>query len=827
MSDEKSQIRAEKPTMSTEKPTKRAEKPTMSAEKPTIRAEKPTMSAEKPQKSVEKFPLPTSNIRPLHEPNVDQSGKRRTKALPRSQRLKQLEMLLALSRRMASYDTLDDVLYALVEMTTNEIGAERGSLFLNDPSTNELYSRVAQGNLKREIRLLNSSGIAGHVYLTGESLIIQNPYADARFNKDIDEQTGFTTNNILCVPIRTVKGEIIGVAQTLNKRKGEFNENDRETLESMTTQGTSSLQGAQFIEQMKAQRIQEMEFVEIVSEVTADIKLGSLLQRVMGEATRLLNADRSTLFLNDEKTNELWSEVSQGLASMQIRLPNHMGIAGAVFTSGKSINMPYAYADLRFDPTFDKRTGYFTRSILCVPIINKYGKVIGVTQVLNKRGGPFSSEDESRLRAFTAKISIALENAKLFADVQNMKNYSEAMLESMSNGVVTMDETDKIVTCNQAGLRILRASSAQLLQRPVADIFTGENTWVLEKLTQVGESGKLEVLMDAELVFNEEKISSNVTVLPLSSAEHKRIGSMIMIEDISSEKRLKSTMSRYMDPGIADKLLATGAEMLGGHSVEATVLFSDIRGFTSHSEKLGAQGTVAMLNEYFTLMVDCIQNEGGMLDKFIGDAIMAAFGMPVAHDDDVDRSVRASIAMIVALRRWNVQRASDGKDPIDIGIGLNTDMVVSGNIGSKKRMDYTMIGDGVNLAARLESSCKQYGARILISEFTYKKLRGTYRAREIDLAVHKGKTLPVAVYEILDFHTEETYPHLIDAMGHFRDGLGTYRARAFGPAKVLFEKVLALNPNDKTAKLYTERCDFLSANPPAEDWCGVWVLEEK
>ena len=302
---------------------------------------------------------------------------------------------------------------------------------------------------------------------------------------------------------------------------------------------------------------------------------------------------------------------------------------------------------------------------------------------------------------------------------------------------------------------------------------------------------------------------------------------MIIIEDISSEKRLKSTMSRYMDPGIADRLVAAGAEMLGGQAVEATVLFSDIRGFTTHSEKLGPQGTVAMLNEYFTLMVDCIQAEGGMLDKFIGDAIMAGFGIPVAHDDDVDRAMRASINMIRELGRWNVQRTSDGKAPIDIGIGLNTDMVVSGNIGSKKRMDYTMIGDGVNLASRLESACKQYGAHILISEFTYRKLRGTYRAREIDLVVVKGKTQPVGIYEILDYHTDKTYPQLSDAMGYFRDGLGKYRAREFDSARTLFDKVLAINPADKAAKLYVERCEHLIATPPPEEWAGVWVMEEK
>jgi len=743
------------------------------------------------------------------------------------QRARLVGLLLEVSRRMAAYDTLDEVLRALVEMTSAELDAERGTLFLNDPATNELYSRVAQGNIKREIRLLNTTGIAGHVYTSGEPLIIDDPYSDPRFNRAIDEQTGFVTRNIVCVPIRTVKGEVIGVAQALNKRHGHFTARDRDVLDAMTTQGTVALQGAQFIERMKAVRAQEMEFVETVSEVTADIKLGSLLQKVMGEATRLLNAERSTLFLNDDKTHELWSEVGQGLEAMQIRMPNHVGIAGTVFTSGKSINIPYAYADLRFNPSFDRKTGYFTRSILCVPIVNKHGKLIGVTQVLNKRGGPFTAEDESRLRAFTAQISIALENAKLFADVQNMKNYSDAMLESMSNGVLTLDDAGKIATCNAASLRILRATAADVLHKSAQEYFGADNPWLLEKLARVAQNAHAEITMDGELVCGGERVSANLTVLPLKSADNKRLGSLVVIEDISSEKRLKSTMSRYMDPGIADRLIEAGGEALGGHSVEATVLFADIRSFTTHSEKLGPQGTVAMLNEYFTLMVECIQREGGMLDKFIGDAIMAGFGVPVAHDDDVDRSVRAAIAMIRELQRWNAQRASEGRAPIDIGIGLNTDFVVSGNIGSKKRMDYTMIGDGVNLASRLESACKQYGSHILASEHTYEKLRGTYRAREIDLVVVKGKTKPVSIYEILDYHTDETYPRISDALGHFRDALVKYRGRDFAGARALFQKVLDINANDRTAKLYVERCDELLKSPPPPDWAGVWVMASK
>jgi adenylate cyclase len=282
-----------------------------------------------------------------------------------------------------------------------------------------------------------------------------------------------------------------------------------------------------------------------------------------------------------------------------------------------------------------------------------------------------------------------------------------------------------------------------------------------------------------------------------------------------------------MDPGIADQMVANGAEMLGGKNVVATVLFSDIRSFTTITEQLGAQGTVALLNEYFTLMVDCIQREEGMLDKFIGDAIMAAFGIPVAHDDDPDRAVRSAIAMIVELRIWNAARVADGKLPVDIGVGLNSDNVVSGNIGSKKRMDYTIIGDGVNLAARLESACKQYGAHILISEFTYRNLRGTYRTRELDFVVVKGKTKPVAIYEVLDYHTEQSYPSLIDAMGLFRNALTKYRHQEWAAARKLFNEVLALNPDDKAATMYLERCDHLENNPPPPDWDGTWVMESK
>ncbi len=742
-------------------------------------------------------------------------------------RLRLAETLVTVSRTVASMETLDEVLATLVELTTRETDADRGTLFLNDPATGELYSRVAQGQRSREIRFPNDVGIAGHVFQTGSGLIVNDAYRHPHFNPDIDEQTGYRTERVACAPVRTMKGSIIGVAQVLNKRKGDFTSEELSLLEEMTTQAAVALMNSQYVESMERKRSEELQFLELVSDITSELDLGALLQRIMGEATRLLKADRSTLFLNDIRSGQLFARVADGDSVDEFRFPNNAGIAGTVFTTGESINIPHAYADLRFNPDFDKQTGYFTRSILCVPVVSKTGETIGVTQILNKRGGPFTDEDEQRLKAFTAQVSIALQNAKLFDDVQTMKNYNEAMLESMSNGVLTLDE-DRIATCNAAGAGILRSNEAAVIGQAAETVLGTANPLLIGMINRVQETQSPELAMDVDLTVGEETetVSVNATVLPLISADAKRLGTMVMLEDISGEKRVRSTMARYMDPGLADQLVRKDEELLGGKSVEVTIMFSDVRRFTTVAEELGAQGTVALLNDYFTIMVECIQQQGGMLDKFIGDAIMAAFGLPVSHGDDADRGVRAAIDMITSLFEWNQRRVSDGRAPIDMGIGLNTDLVVAGNIGSPKRMDFTIIGDGVNLASRLESACKQYSARILISEHTYGRLKGVYRTREVDHVIVKGKTEPVGVYEVLDYHSNETFPNLMDAVNCFRDGIEKYRRGDWDQAVTAFDEALKANPDDELSRTYTERCEQLLASPP-DAWDGVWAMTSK
>ena len=547
--------------------------------------------------------------------------------------------------------------------------------------------------------------------------------------------------------------------------------------------------------------------LDVVRDLSSELELAPFLRKIISTITKMLNAERSTLYLYDEKTDELYTEVGEGLDALEIRMPTTMGIAGTVFRSSQPIRLSDPYSDPRFNRAIDRQLGFVTRSMLSVPVINKQGRTIGVIQVLNKVNGFFSEDDEQRLQTFSSQVSIALENAKLFNDVQAIKNYNESILESMSSGVMTVNEEGTIVTCNAAAYRILHVAPDYILRQKAEDFFGAANAWFVEKLQQVEKDKSDNVTIDATLHVYGKEIQANVTILPLTHVMQRQSGLLIMIEDITREKRLKSTMSRYVDASVAEKLLESDADVLGGQNSLVTVLFSDIRGFARLTEELGPAETVALLNQLFTAMVDCIQREGGMLDKFIGDALMAEFGIPLSRPDDEDRAVRAAILMQRELRILNDLRVINGHQPLSVGIGINTDTVISGNIGSPKRMDYTVIGDGVNLASRIERACRKYGAGILVGESTFRRLTGRYQVREVDRVILAGKSEAVSLYEILDHYSEESFPQMKRVVDAFHEGLRLYRQRRWDQAIAAFMAVIELNPHDLCSRKYITRCE--------------------
>jgi adenylate cyclase len=577
---------------------------------------------------------------------------------------------------------------------------------------------------------------------------------------------------------------------------------------------------------------EEVQLLEMTTELSFELNLLKLLEKIMDTTKELLSADRCTLFLTDEGTGELWSQVAQGVETQEIRFPNHLGIAGSVFTSGQTVNIPDAYADDRFNPDFDKKTGYYTRSILCMPVKNKHSKTIGVTQVLNKRGGPFTDIDERRLKAFSAQASIALENAKLFEDILAVRNYNESMLESMRSGIITLNANTDIIKINLAAACLvghdLEGIADDSAHRTIKETFTEKNPWVMKKIHKVMATGKREQTMDTDLLLpNGKAVPVNLTIVALPNADTDLAGVLVVLEDITNEQRLRTAIARYMTKEVADRLLEEGNGILGGQMQTATVMFTDIRNFTGISEKIGPKETVALLNEYFSIMVDIIFTYEGTLDKYIGDAIMAVFGAPFSTGEDADRSVRTAIDMINALKTFNRKREKHSLETIKIGIGINSNEILSGNIGSIKRMDYTVIGDGVNLAARLEGVNKIYGTDIIISESTRRELKGDYTLREIDHIRVKGKTEPVGIYQILDYHDERSFPNMDDVLELFDNGLKCYRHDNWLKAIKFFSNALNLNPGDYVSKLFLDRCRHYLRNPPSNEWGGVWVMETK
>ncbi len=220
-----------------------------------------------------------------------------------------------------------------------------------------------------------------------------------------------------------------------------------------------------------------------------------------------------------------------------------------------------------------------------------------------------------------------------------------------------------------------------------------------------------------------------------------------MVEGLQERDKLRSTMGKYMTEELVQHLLAGSVE-LGGKQLEVTIMFCDLRDFTTFSESRGAPEIVEVLNEYFTEMVDCVMSEGGVVDKYIGDNIMAVFGAPVSRGDDAVRAVRATVKMRAALIKLNARWEAAGKATLRFGIGLHTGTVVAGNIGSAKRMEYTVIGDAVNVASRLESKTKELATDLLISEATYERAKSVCDADPAGEIHVKGRQKAVAIYKV-------------------------------------------------------------------------------
>jgi signal transduction histidine kinase len=325
--------------------------------------------------------------------------------------------------RLANAETdLGRQIALITQQACGLLGADRGTLFLLDKATGDLHSSTAMGLPGKTIRLKLHQGLAGLVAATGQAVMVDDAYADARFYRAVDDVTGYRTQRVLCVPIKNRRGDVLGVLELLNKHAGRFTPEDEEVLNLLAAQAGVALANAQLYDGLRTNLDRLSRLMKVGVAISSELDLDALLRTISQTTSQLLQAERSTVFLVDRAKGELWSRVAEGLDRGEIRIPMHTGIAGLVATTGAPVRISNAYTDPRFNPEVDKRTGFQTRNILCSPMRNPRGQVIGVFQVLNKRGGDFTPLDEQLLASLSSQVAVAAENAQLYDEVQRAYN---------------------------------------------------------------------------------------------------------------------------------------------------------------------------------------------------------------------------------------------------------------------------------------------------------------------------------------------------------------------------------------------------------------------
>jgi adenylate cyclase len=777
---------------------------------------------------------------------------------------------------------LQEMLHSITLKTGELLGADRTTIFLLDEEKQELWSIVAaaEGDRSLEIRIPANKGIGGEVATFKQVINIPfDFYNDPRshFAQEQEKRTGYRTYTMLALPLLNEHGQLVAVVQLLNKLKS-VNNSDAPLSERIDTKGFIRTDEQLFQEFAPSIRLilessrsfyvatQKQRAVAALMKAIKSLSQSSLdledtLKRVMDEAKELMNADRSTLWLIDRDRHELWTKITQDDASTkELRVPIGKGFAGIVAVSGKKLNIGF---DLYDDPDsetakkLDQQNGYRTCSLLCMPVFNADQELIGVTQLVNKKKSgdfphynpaswpkapecfqaSFDRNDEEFMEAFNIQAGVALHNAQLFATVKQQEQMQRDILRSLSNGVVSTDKAGLIIAANESAKRLLGLELEDRLEgKLVTDaigIKEGDfSKWYQDALHATDSKCRQQYYPDRTLVTTgTEKHSINLSINTIADAsdQDQVRGALVVMEDISDEKRLKSTMYRYMTQELAEELLKLDDAKLGGDRKEVSILFSDIRGYTTLTENLEAEEVVSMLNEYFESMVEAVFKHKGTLDKYIGDAIMAVFGSPLPLEEHAWMAVQTSLEMRERLHDFNQRRHTDDKPRIKIGIGINSDTVISGNIGSSKRMEFTAIGDGVNLGSRLESISKQYGCDIIISQNTFKPCQENIWARELDYIRVKGRNEPVSIYELVGLRSNSISSEKIEVIEHYYKGREYYLKRDFNRARAEFAQVLAADNQDKAAMLHLLRCQHWLQSPPTEsDWDeGVWTFQEK
>jgi len=419
-------------------------------------------------------------------------------------------------------------------------------------------------------------------------------------------------------------------------------------------------------------------------------------------------------------------------------------------------------------------------------------------------------------------------DAKASADslqrVDALRDDLNRKLDSIRADMLAIVKAEAAMTVHKQHQAILIAAILTALAAGLGLVFAA--------LVSSGMARPVRRLLEGARAVEEGRLDETLPVTSQDEIGHLTTAFNRMVEQLRHRERMRETFGKYVDPRIVEGLIDQPMLAADGQRRVMTVLFCDVKGFSGASEGMTPQGLVKVMNQYFSAMSAPIRDQGGVIDKYIGDAIMAYWGPPFTEDEDQARLASlAALDMldgVVPLRAEFPELLGVRSLPIsfDIRIGIATGEALVGSIGSELMMSYTVMGDTVNLASRLEGANKLYGGRVLVSAATVVGADDAIETREIDRVVMLGQTHPQAIFEIIGRKGELT-PTQVELRTHYCEGLAAYRARHWDEARRAFAAALESVPNDGPSMAFIKRIEDLATNPPDHGWDGSWHLDQK
>ncbi len=489
--------------------------------------------------------------------------------------------------------------------------------------------------------------------------------------------------------------------------------------------------------------------------INSSLELDEVLRIVMDNIVRLTKAERGFLMLRDDK-GEMITRMGRNWEMESINpseLTVSRSVVARVIQSGEPIVTTNAQEDNRFSGQ-ESIVAFNLRSILCVPLKVK-NEMIGVIYADNRiRAGIFADSEKDLLAAFANQAAVAIENARLFSslkhtleEVTGLKNLMESVFASIASGVITADVQDQVTLANRAAQFIIGQNAPEILGHHLNEVLASVSKEIAPHLKEVRATDK--PIIDLEVHHNlpaRGNVDWRLNFSPLKDSNQKTQGVAIVLDDLTERKKLEAQrrlFERMVSPAVIEQLDPNSLQ-LGGKRANISVLFADIRGFTSYSEKLSPEKLVFTLNRYLAAMADAVLSQEGTIDKFMGDAIMAWFNAPIPQADHTLRAVKAALALRDSVEA--LYKILPEEEHLSFGAGIHFGDAVLGLIGTEKRLEYTAISDNVNTAKRIQENSGRN--QILISREAYERVM-----EEVKVIPHvemnlKGKTHRIEVFEV-------------------------------------------------------------------------------